>query len=205
MSMLTFTKMQGLGNDFMVIESFTQSFTPDAERIRQWSDRRFGVGFDQLLWLSPAQDSRHVACYRIFNADGTEAMQCGNGARCIGRFLVDRGYHTGHDPFTVEMLNGDAIQIQQISVDQYAIEIGVPEFLPQNIPFDPTDATQVNVVANQQNQYQVSIEECGKRQDIQFGVVSLGNPHAVIFVEDLQTTPVAELASEVARCSSVEP
>jgi diaminopimelate epimerase len=172
---LEFTKMHGLGNDFVVIDSTRAPFALDAARLRRLADRRFGVGCDQVLVVerprSPATDFR----YRIFNADGGEVQSCGNGARCFARFVRDKGL-THKLEIRVETAAG--IIVPRIRPDGLVtVDMGVPEFEPAKIPFQadarsPTYPLQVGA------------------QTRTIRAVSMGNPHAVQVVEDVETAPV---------------
>lgn len=182
---IAFTKMQGLGNDFLVVDSFTQSFAPQKTDIQLWSDRRLGIGFDQLLWLSPASDPVHTAKYRIFNADGEEAYQCGNGARCAGRFLVDHGFVSGERGISLEMMRGLPIRITRQAGSVYAVDMGAPIFDYARLPFEASALSLVNPAAGTcPDVFEHEVAGIGLR----FSVVSMGNPHAVIVVDELGKT-----------------
>lgn len=169
-----FTKMHGLGNDFMIVH--TEAAPPAAGQIRAWADRRRGVGFDQLLWLSPALDSSAAAAYRIFNSDGSEAEQCGNGARCLVKFLADRG----HEPEMILAHVGGLSPGRVLPDGQVAVAMGEPDFDPAALPF---------TASAQAESYEISVEG----SSVELRVVSLGNPHAVLRVENVDTAPVERL------------
>jgi len=179
---LCFSKMQGLGNDFVVIDAITQSIdiasVLNSERIRSLADRHFGIGFDQLLIVeqtdTPSADFR----YRIFNADGSEVGQCGNGARCFARFVRDQGLTTS-DSICVETASG-VLQLQIEEGGLVTVDMGPPRFQPAEIPFESTTVAPV---------YDVDVDGASHNM----GVLSMGNPHAVLTVDDVVTAPVAEL------------
>ncbi len=172
---LKFTKMQGLGNDFIVINAIHQTFIPDGNLIRRLSDRHFGIGFDQLLLVESARGDADFR-YRIFNADGEEVEQCGNGARCFVHFVHEQGL-TDKKTIRVETLRG--IITPTLGADgEISVNMGAPKFEPVDIPFH----------ANQRVlTYPLSIN--GKQIDI--CALSMGNPHAVQIVSDIESAPVA--------------
>jgi diaminopimelate epimerase len=173
---LNFTKMQGLGNDFIVIDGISQAVALTAAQIRQLADRHFGVGCDQLLLVerpsTPDTDFR----YRIFNADGGEVEQCGNGARCFARYVADKGL-TSKTEIRVETARG--IIVPKLEADgQVTVDMGPPRFAPADIPFVAetpalTYALQVGAAT------------------VDVSVLSMGNPHAVQTVADVDAAPVA--------------
>ena len=170
---LSFTKMHGLGNDFIVFESPADAIIP-ASVYRRLADRRTGIGFDQALVLEPARRAGTDVFYRIFNADGSEVEQCGNGARCIA-WLVSRQRNLGDQ---VHMDSAGGLVHATIRSDgQVSIDMGVPNFDPKSLPFD----------AAVQSQW-YALHAAGR--DLQIGVVSMGNPHAVLLVDDVNTAPV---------------
>lgn len=176
--LLNFTKMQGLGNDFIVIDAVSHPVKITAGQIRFLSDRHFGVGCDQVLIIEPAHDSSMDFFYRIFNADGGEVEQCGNGARCFVRYVHDKGLTCKTD-ITVGTISGNIHP--RIEADgQISVDMGVPRFIPQEIPF---------VAEKESSSY--SLEVAGEKFDV--GVVSVGNPHVVLQVEDIEHVPVTSL------------
>lgn len=176
--LLRFTKMHGLGNDFMVIDLVTQHAQLSAKLIRQWSDRHTGIGFDQLLVVEPPGNPDMDFRYRIFNADGGEVEQCGNGARCFARFVQDKRL-TAKSEIHVETAGGPIIL--NVSADgQITVDMGAPRFSPAQIPFQAdTEALTYTL-------------EVGDQQ-LQISTVSMGNPHSVALVDDLDSFPVASL------------
>lgn len=178
LSGLRFTKMHGLGNDFVMIDAVSQSVSLDADAVRALADRHRGVGCDQLLIVEPAAGGEADFRYRIFNADGGEVEQCGNGARCFARFVVDRGLAVGPE-IRVETLGGLLTLCLQDD-GQVTVNMGVPRLEPEAVPF---------IADAQSAAYAFSVD--GK--DYEIGAVSMGNPHAVLRVEDVDRAPVAEL------------
>ena len=170
-----FTKMQGLGNDFVVLDAVNQAFVPSAAQARFLADRHFGVGCDQLLVVEKPQAADADFRYRIFNADGGEVEQCGNGARCFVRFVHDHGL-TAKRELRVET-QGGPIAPRLEDDGQVTVDMGVPRFAPAEIPF---------VGAADAPKHQIEI--AGRFIDV--GVVSMGNPHAVQVVADVDAAPV---------------
>lgn len=173
---LKFTKMHGIGNDFVVIDAISQTVALTATQIQQIADRHFGVGCDQLLLVERATLSDADFRYRIFNADGGEVEQCGNGARCFVRFVHDKGL-TLKTEICVETAGG-IITLKLENNGQVTVNMGEPHFAPQDIPFiaDGTDLS-------------YAIDVAGTR--IKISALSIGNPHAVQIVDNVDTAPVA--------------
>ncbi|MES3039914.1 MAG: diaminopimelate epimerase [Pseudomonadota bacterium] len=175
---LEFTKMHGLGNDFLMLDLVSQRVRLDEELIRRLSDRHFGVGFDQLLVVEPPHHPDADFRYRIFNADGSEVSQCGNGARCFARFVRDRRL-TRKDTLRVETASG-IITLQIDSQGGVTVNMGPPRLNPADIPFI-ADAAALD--------YRIEVDGAL----YQIAAVSMGNPHAVLRVDDVDTAPVAIL------------
>lgn len=175
---LAFTKMHGLGNDFVVIDAVNQTVALSPQQVRQIADRHFGVGCDQLLLVEPPRSSATRFYYRIFNADGGEVEQCGNGARCFARFVRDRGL-TDADVIDVGTAQGP-IRLFIEADGQVRVNMGVPRLAPAEIPFD---------APAQSITYPLEVD--GRQLEI--GALSMGNPHAVLLVEDVATAAVATL------------
>ncbi|MBK1720241.1 diaminopimelate epimerase [Thiocystis violacea] len=173
-----FTKMQGLGNDFVVFDAVRQRVDLDAERIRRLADRRFGIGCDQILLVEPPRLAGTDFHYRIFNADGSEVEQCGNGARCFARFVRDQGL-TDKDEIPVGTAAGP-IRLYLESDEQVRVDMGEPEFEPARIPFQAEHASLT---------YDLVVDG----QTLVIGALSMGNPHAVLIVDDLDVAPVGVL------------
>jgi len=176
--MINFTKMHGLGNDFVVIDTINQHIALTSEQIRLWSDRHFGIGFDQLLLVEKAVSANADFKYRIFNADGGEVAQCGNGARCFARFVRDKKLSDKHE-ICVDTNSGQLL-LRFDDDNLITVNMGVPRFAPAQIP----------LLAEEESKfYTVLVNDTEKA----FGAVSMGNPHAVIQVTDVKTAPVTEL------------
>ncbi len=174
---LTFTKMHGAGNDFVVIDGVTRTVSLSPAQIRAIADRHFGVGCDQLLLVEKAQHPSADFRYRIFNADGGEVEQCGNGARCFVRFVIDKGL-TQKNAITVETKSG-LIEPRLEADGRVTVNMGAPRFEPADIPFD---------APGRQSVYE--LEAGGSKIDI--SALSMGNPHAVQVVGDVDTAPVLQ-------------
>ncbi|MDY6978861.1 MAG: diaminopimelate epimerase [Pseudomonadota bacterium] len=175
---LRFTKMHGLGNDFVVIDAIHQEVDLSRDQIRQLADRRFGIGCDQLLLVEPPRDPGVDFTYRIFNADGGEVEQCGNGARCFARFVRDKGLI---ERDTIEVATAAGRMTLQIESDgQVTVNMGVPHFAPAEIPFEAETETTL---------YDLALDG----ESVRIGAVALGNPHAVLEVADIDNAPVARL------------
>jgi len=181
-SPLKFTKMHGLGNDFMVIDATQNPVQLQTAEIKSWSDRHFGIGFDQLLLVEATETPGVDFRYRIFNADGSEVQQCGNGARCFAQFVVDKGL-THKTEITVETASGQIVLWVEKS-GWIKVNMGQPQFLPEALPFKvPTEA----------EHYDLAV----LGETLEIGAVSMGNPHAVIRVEDITQAPVEKLGEAV--------
>jgi len=179
---LKFTKMHGLGNDFVVIDAINQDVALSSEQVRQLADRRFGIGCDQLLLVERPQQANVDFRYRIFNADGSEVQQCGNGARCFARFVRDKGL-TAKDTIVVETASG--IITLTIEADgQVRVNMGKPNFSPASLPFH---------AEAEQRVYELPLGE----EKLRIGAVSMGNPHAVLQVEDVTRAPVEQLGPQI--------
>ncbi len=168
--------MHGAGNDFMVVRWPEGVDLPDGEIVRDWSDRRRGVGFDQLLILEETEQPGLAAFYRIFNSDGSEVEQCGNGVRCIARYLA------GDVEGTTMILGSPvgAVEVRLLSGGEVTVNLGEPLYAPEALPF------QANT---ESDRYLLEINN----ETVEFGVVSMGNPHAVIQVNSVETAPVGIL------------
>lgn len=178
---IKFTKMHGLGNDFVVIDAIHQTPALDSALVRRLADRRFGIGCDQLLLVEPPQRAGVDFRYRIFNADGSEVQQCGNGARCFARFVRDQGL-TDKDEIVVETASG--IITLYLEGELVRVNMGVPNFAPDSLPFR---------AAAEQLVYELELAG----DTLPIGAVSMGNPHAVLEVEDIERAPVASLGPQL--------
>ncbi len=172
---IRFTKMQGIGNDFIVIDGYSQSIQLSTAQIRQLADRHFGVGCDQLLLVEKPVNQAADFRYRIFNADGGEVEQCGNGARCFVRFVYEKKL-TEKTLICVETANG-LIYPKLEDNGLVTVNMGIPQFEPAQIPFI-TEAASLT--------YELNINH----EKVEISVVSMGNPHAVQIVADIDIAPV---------------
>lgn len=179
---LQFTKMQGLGNDFIVLDGVRHPISLTTEQIRHLGDRRFGIGFDQLLLVEKAESADNDFRYRIFNNDGGEVEQCGNGARCFARFVFESQLSDKRQ-IRVETARG-VIVPERLDNGMVRVDMGQPRFLPADIPF----IADHDLITHE-------LDVSG--QTIAMGVVSMGNPHAVQVVADLDTAPVAEIGAAI--------
>ncbi|MBP8081061.1 MAG: diaminopimelate epimerase [Arenimonas sp.] len=173
---IRFSKMHGAGNDFVLVDLRGGQPRPDAAIARAIGNRHTGVGFDQLLTIEASELPACVARYRIWNSDGSQAQQCGNGARCVAAWLVRDGA-ASPPGFKMESPAG-VIEVECLADGRFALDMGLPEFTPSAIPFN---------VAAERVQYEVVLD--GK--PTRFGAVSMGNPHAVIVVDAVAQAPVA--------------
>src|SRR5690606_19030510 len=180
---MRFSKMHGAGNDFVVLDLRGGTPAPTEALCRALADRHMGVGCDQVLTVEAATSPEAVARYRIWNSDGSEARQCGNGARCIGAWLVrDGAAANAAESFMVESPAGTH-RVQRLGEGRYGVAMGVPKFAPQAIPLAGwSDA---------QDLYAVDIDG----NEVRFGAVSMGNPHALVEVADVASAPVASLGA----------
>jgi diaminopimelate epimerase len=180
--LLRFTKMHGLGNDFMVIDLVSQHAHIQSKHVRQWGDRNTGIGFDQLLIVEAPSNPDVDFRYRIFNADGSEVEQCGNGARCFARFVLDKRL-TAKRVIRVET-KGGVIELNVRHDGQVQVDMGPPRFAPHNIPFDAPE---------QSPTYDLEVDDL----QVEIAAVSMGNPHAVIRVDDAEKAPVRTLGPKI--------
>jgi diaminopimelate epimerase len=179
---LRFTKMQGAGNDFVVIDATAEPFALRPDQLRFLADRRFGVGCDQILVVEPPDSRDTDFRYRIFNADGGEVQQCGNGARCFVRFVHDRGLT---DRSEIRVGTAAGVIVPRLEADgSVTVNMGAPILEPARVPFLAEHRAPVHV-----------LDVSGKRLEI--GVVSMGNPHAVLLVDDVDTAAVEVLGPAI--------
>ncbi|MFO7858842.1 MAG: diaminopimelate epimerase [Ectothiorhodospiraceae bacterium] len=173
-----FTKMHGLGNDFVVVDALREPVEPETATIRRLADRRRGIGCDQVLLAAPATQAGMDFRYRIFNADGSEVEQCGNGVRCLARFLRDAGY-TDRDHLRIETLGGPT-EVRLTDDGQVCVNMGPPRLDPDTIPLRaPVRAVQYTLTVG--------------TRTVPVAAVSMGNPHAVVRVDAIDDAPVADL------------
>lgn len=175
-----FTKMQGLGNDFVVLDvcRYGTTIIPNSKQIRQMADRHFGIGFDQLLIIEPSNQSEIDFNYRVFNADGSEAGQSGNGARCVAKYVFTTGLTQKHD--LIFTIKARQVKMHLEEDGQVTVDVGKPITNPQQIPFD---------TYKEALSYGLELEN----SIVEIGAISVGNPHAVLLVEDIATAPVATI------------
>ncbi len=180
--LLRFSKMHGLGNDFVVLDLITQRFNLQPQHIRQLADRNFGIGCDQLLVVEiPTQPDVDFR-YRIYNGDGNEVEQCGNGARCFAKFVRDKKL-TGKSKIRVATHTG-IIELSMTKDRQVRVNMGKPELAPANIPFN---------APRRADSYSLEVDG----QDYEIGAVSMGNPHSVMAVDNVETAPVETLGPAI--------
>ncbi|MCT2530315.1 diaminopimelate epimerase [SAR92 clade bacterium H921] len=176
--LMKFTKMHGLGNDFVVIDAVTQNIRVTASMARRLASRTLGIGCDQILVIEPPSDPNIDFNYRIFNRDGGEVEQCGNGARCLARFVKDRRL-TGKSSIRVKTCNR-VIELRINTDNLVSVDMGIPVFTPEEIPFKANQTAAV-----------YDIDVAGRSYEA--AAISMGNPHVVLLVDDVQTAPVNEL------------
>jgi diaminopimelate epimerase len=177
---MKFTKMHGLGNDFVVVDAINQRIALTPKKIRFMANRHTGIGFDQLLVVEKTSQEHADFKYRIFNADGSEVGQCGNGARCFARFVRDKKL-TDKDEIIVETKSGQLI-LSFTDEDLITVNMGIPKHLPTEIPM---------IMEQEVRFYTVDVNGVEKA----FGAVSMGNPHAVLQVNDIKTAPVETIGA----------
>ena len=190
---IQFSKMHGLGNDFVVIDAISQTINLSTEQVQFLADRHFGVGFDQLLLVEKTEMDNIDFKYRIFNSDGGEVEQCGNGARCFARFVRDKGL-TDKANIKVETQNG-VIELLIDSNENVTVDMGAANFSPASLPMVTDTVQQLS-----DDKYSLNINN----QEIEFGAVSMGNPHAVILVEDVDNAAV-EILGPILEGHSIFP
>ena len=183
---LRFTKMQGAGNDFVVLDATRAPLALDAAQLRRVGDRRFGVGCDQILIVEPSTTPGVDFRYRIFNgASGEEVEQCGNGARCFVRFVRARGL-SDKQTLVVETMNR-RLELREQADGRVTVDMGAPDFEPLHVPFDTTWLAPRSVESG----LPLWPVELGEGRSVTVAVVSMGNPHAVQLVADVDAAPVA--------------
>ncbi|AIS18997.1 diaminopimelate epimerase [Pseudomonas rhizosphaerae] len=180
--LLRFTKMHGLGNDFMVLDLVSQHAHILPKHAKQWGDRHTGIGFDQLLLVEAPSNPDVDFRYRIFNSDGSEVEQCGNGARCFARFVLDKRL-TAKKTIRVET-KGGIITLDVRNDGQISVDMGPPRLVPADIPFQAD---------TQAHSYALSVDG----QSVQIAALSMGNPHAVLRVDDINNAPVHALGPKI--------
>ncbi len=175
---IRFTKMHGLGNDFVVFDATRTPLRLTPEQARRIADRHFGIGSDEILIVDPPPGPPADFGYRIYNADGSESAQCGNGARCFAKFVRDRGLTQKNE---IHIMTGAGALVLQMQADgQVRVDMGAPRFEPKDIPL---------LAPARAPSYTLDLEG----RTLEFSAVSMGNPHMVLRVEDTERAPVAEL------------
>jgi len=175
---LRFTKMHGIGNDFVVVDCRARPFALDPARIARLGDRRFGIGFDQLLTIEPARDPDCAYRYGIYNSDGSPAGQCGNGVRCVAAWLQRAGALAA-GATRLQSPTGP-VGIELLADGRVRVDMGVPQFAPARIPLHVDAEADV---------YRLHVAG----EDVEFGAVSIGNPHALVEVDDSADAPLVTL------------
>ena len=188
MAVLRFTKMHGLGNDFMVIDGISQHFDPAAAPIAEWADRHRGIGFDQLLLVEAPPLPEAEFGYRIFNADGSEVEQCGNGARCFARFVHEKGLSPNRRIKVATAKGLIVLNLQENSL--VTVDMGEPRLAAADIPFAPVPGEAADALW-----HEIGLDGASAR----FSCVNMGNPHAVLVVDDVHRAPVAEWGARLER------
>jgi diaminopimelate epimerase len=181
---LRFSKMHGAGNDFVVIDLRHGEIAPTAALAAAIGDRHTGVGFDQLLTIEKPERPGAIARYRIWNSDGSLAQQCGNGARCVAAWLVRDGAATAAT-FSLDSPAG-RVEVENVGDGRYSLDLGVPDFEPARVPMAPLGSS---LLATSPDEYTTTLNG----RPVVFGAASMGNPHALIVVDDIVRAPVAEL------------
>lgn len=179
---MKFTKMHGLGNDFVVIDAVTQNVRVTASMARRLADRHLGIGCDQVLVVEPPSDKTLDFDYKIFNSDGGEVEQCGNGARCLARFIRDRNL-SGKNTIQVKTMN----RIISLTINKdklVSVDMGIPALEPSDVPI--VESTKLTTYAININNEQFDIS-----------AISMGNPHAVLFVDNVESAPVSKIGQEL--------
>ena len=188
MAVLKFTKMHGLGNDFMVIDGISQHFDPAAAPIAEWADRHRGIGFDQLLLVEAPPLPEAEFGYRIFNADGSEVEQCGNGARCFARFVHEKGLSQNRRIKVATAKGLIVLNLQENGL--VTVDMGEPRLAAADIPFAPVPGEAADALW-----HEIGLDGASAR----FSCVNMGNPHAVLVVDDVHRAPVAEWGARLER------
>lgn len=180
-----FTKMHGLGNDFVILDLISNPIQLSQDQIRLLANRHRGIGFDQLLMIEPPQRPDADFTYRIFNADGSEVEHCGNGARCFARYVLNRGL-IARTPIRVQTKNR-LLELNTLADGQVSVDMGPPDFDPKALPF----------TSPAQPSYTLMLTDTSLAgpATVTFQAVSMGNPHIVLLVDDCETAPVATQGS----------
>ncbi|MEK9624174.1 MAG: diaminopimelate epimerase [Halieaceae bacterium] len=175
---LAFTKMHGAGNDFVVIDGVTQAVNLNTNQLRRLADRHRGIGCDQILMVTPPDSPDADFRYHVFNADGSRAGQCGNGARCVGRFLREKRLTRQRE--LLLQTDDDSLALSLTEDGRVFAGLGAPRFAPAEVPFQADET---------QDQYTLDVQG----QSLSIGALSMGNPHAILMVDDCNAAPVSTL------------
>ena len=175
---LAFTKMHGAGNDFVVIDGVTQAVNLNTNQLRRLADRHRGIGCDQILMVTPPDSPDADFRYHVFNADGSRAGQCGNGARCSGRFLKEKRLTRQRE--ILLQTDDDSLALSLTEDGRVFAGLGAPRFAPAEVPFQADET---------QDQYTLDVQG----QSLSIGALSMGNPHAILMVDDCDAAPVSTL------------
>jgi diaminopimelate epimerase len=190
---LKFTKMHGAGNDFVVIDAINQQIDFGPEQWRRLGDRRFGIGADQILVVERPTTADSDFRYRIFNSDGGEVEQCGNGSRAFVRFVSDKGL-TAKRTIRVETMAG-IIQPRLEDDGSVTVDMGAPVLAPQLVPFDSSGLT--GVAQGADTLWPITVAHDGMNETVLISTVSMGNPHAVHIVDDVDAAPVLAIGPQI--------
>jgi diaminopimelate epimerase len=180
---LRFTKMHGAGNDFMILDCRAQT-PPPPERVRRMADRHRGVGFDQLIAVLPARHAESAFAYAVRNADGSEAGQCGNGARCVAAWLAREGLVSSH-AFRMDGPSG-SVDVSLVDARTVRVAMGLPDFHPAAVGLDQRPGPD--------GRYRLALDD---GEQVEFAAVSMGNPHAVIAVAEVASAPVQRVGTRL--------
>ena len=175
---LAFTKMHGAGNDFVVIDGVTQAVNLNTNQLTRLADRHRGIGCDQILMVTPPDSPDADFRYHVFNADGSRAGQCGNGARCVGRFLREKRLTRQRE--ILLQTDNDSLALSLTEDGRVFAGLGAPRFAPAEVPFQADET---------QDQYTLDVQG----QSLSIGALSMGNPHAILMVDDCDAAPVSML------------
>jgi diaminopimelate epimerase len=186
---LNFTKMHGLGNDFIVLDGVSEPINLSPDQIRQLGNRHTGIGFDQLLIVAPVTAPGHDFAYLVYNPDGSQAENCGNGARCMASFIQARGLSSNSE-LTLQLVNNSSLHCQARDDGEITVNMGAPVFTPAEIPFIADDEALTYPL------------QLGNGENLELSVLSMGNPHAVLVVPDIDAAPVTEWGPLIENHSS---
>ena len=183
---IPFTKMQGLGNDFVVLDFVNQPIELSEQQFAQIADRRFGVGCDQILIVEPSETAGIDFHYRIINANGSEVGQCGNGARCLAKFVHQHGLTT---KTSINVATSTSVMnLQTNPTGDVTVNMGKVSFTPEEIPFDANDVSQRNGL------YTIPLNQT---KEVSIAIANIGNPHCMLLVDDIETTKVEEIGKQL--------